>query len=83
MPRYFFHLRDDEQLIRHEEGADLPALAAARKEAALSAQAILLDAAGTRGPLDHLAIEIWDGDEFVEVVQVGVLLSAGQKPTRH
>ena len=37
MPRYFFHLRDDEELIRDEEGADLPDLAAARKEAALSA----------------------------------------------
>ena len=83
MPRYFFHIRDDDRLIRDDEGAELPDLAAARKEAALSAQEILLEADSSAEPWDHCEIEIWEGSQLVEVVQLGLILTERDKPTEH
>ena len=83
MTTYFFHIRDDDRLIRDEEGLDLPDISAARKEAALSARNMVAEAIGTDEPLDHVAIEIWDDRHLVEVVQLGVLmtnLDPGPKP---
>jgi hypothetical protein len=75
MATYFFHIRDDDRLIRDEEGLDLPNVAAARKEAALSAHNIVAEAIGTNDPLDYVAIEIWDDHHLVEVVHLGVLVT--------
>jgi hypothetical protein len=75
MTTYFFHIRDDDRLIRDEEGLDLPNVAAARKEAALSAHNLVAEAIGTDEPLDHVAIEIWDDQHLVEVVHLGVLVT--------
>ena len=83
MPRYFFHIRDDDNLIRDEEGTELPDLSAARKEAALSAQEVLLEAGGSAEPWDHCEIEIWDEARLIEVVQLGLMVTERTKPTEH
>lgn len=38
MPRFYFHIRDGEDLIRDLEGSDLPDLTAAQSEAAEAAR---------------------------------------------
>jgi hypothetical protein len=83
MPHYFFHIRNDDELIRDEEGTDLPDLSAARKEAALTAHSLVTEAAESAEPWDHAAIEIWDESHLVEVVQLGVLFTEHGKSTRH
>jgi hypothetical protein len=45
MPRYFLHIQDSGEVIRDEEGMDLPDLAAARDEAIAGARSILADGA--------------------------------------
>jgi hypothetical protein len=76
MTRYFFHIRNGEELVKDDEGTDLPDVSAARREAALSAQALILEAAPSSEPLDHVAIEIWDDTgAVIEVVQVGAFAS--------
>jgi hypothetical protein len=83
LPRYFFHIRDDDNLIRDEEGTELPDLSAARKEAALSAREILVEAGSSSEPWDHCEIEIWEGAQLVEVVQLGLLVTERIKRTEH
>jgi len=41
MPRYFFHIREEEQVIVDDEGIDLPNLEAAREEAVAAARQLL------------------------------------------
>jgi hypothetical protein len=83
MPRYLFHIRDGDKLIPDEEGTELPDLSAARKEAALSAREILLEAAGSSEPWDHCQVEIWEGPLLVEVVHLGLILTEREEPTEH
>ena len=75
MPHYYFQIRDGDDLIRDDEGIELPDLSAARREAVLSARDIVSDAIGTAEPWDHAAIEIWEGARLVEVIQLGVLFT--------
>jgi hypothetical protein len=42
--RFYFHLRQDDELIRDEEGIDLPDISAAHHEAVLSARELLAEA---------------------------------------
>ena len=71
MPRYFFHYRTDDELIRDTDGSDLPDLDAAEHNAAELARAIVDRAASTgddtRTPR---SIEITDasGEELLYVV---------------
>ena len=44
MGRFYFHLRQDDELIRDEEGTDLPDISAARHEAVLAARELLAEA---------------------------------------
>jgi hypothetical protein len=44
MPRYFFHIDDEHELIRDLEGSDLPDLDAVRREATESARQIMSQA---------------------------------------
>ena len=44
MRRFYFHIRENDKLATDDEGVDLPDLAAARREAELSAREMLADA---------------------------------------
>src|SRR5687767_3803172 len=83
MPRYFFHLRDDEELIRDDEGTELPDLSAARTEAAQTAKEIINESIGSGEPLDHLVVEIWDEAGVIEAVTLSVVLSEDTSQTIH
>ena len=65
MPRYFFHLRDGDHLLRDAEGAELLDLEAARTEALLVAREILSDELRA-----HIAIEIWTEFEPLALVEL-------------
>jgi hypothetical protein len=60
MPRYFFHIRDRELLIRDEEGIELEDADAARKEAERSMVDSLNDAMLTGEDLLHQLVEVTD-----------------------
>jgi hypothetical protein len=71
MPRFYFHYRTDDELIRDVDGRDLPDLDAAETDAAALAKAIVEHAASTgedtRVPR---SIEITDaaGEELLYLV---------------
>jgi hypothetical protein len=44
MVRFYFHLKDGDQLMTDEEGSDLPDLSAAKREAELAAREFLAEA---------------------------------------
>ena len=56
MPRYFFHLRDQDRLHEDCEGVDLPDLHAALEEALQAHRELLAEPAG----IDGLEFEITD-----------------------
>ena len=63
MPRYFFHYRTDEELIRDHDGSDLADLDAAEQRAAQLGKAIVDRLAGEGGEIDApRSIEITDAD---------------------
>jgi len=71
VPRYFFHYRTDEELIRDEAGSDLADLEAAEHQAAEIGKAIIDKIAGEGGAMDlPRSIEITDGsgEELLYVV---------------
>lgn len=71
MPRYYFHYRTDDELIRDTDGSDLPDLDAAEHNAAELGKAIVDRAASTGGDLQApRSIEITDasGEELLYVV---------------
>ncbi|RXG89237.1 DUF6894 family protein [Bradyrhizobium zhanjiangense] len=69
MPRYFFDLRDENELIRDEEGLELSGFPAVQAEAAKSLADMARDAVPTsRLPAPgkrHMAIEVRDGSSPV------------------
>ncbi|MBU1307848.1 MAG: hypothetical protein KKF33_20280 [Alphaproteobacteria bacterium] len=71
MPRYFFHYRTDDELIRDANGSDLPDLEAAEHNAAALAKAIV-ERAKSKGedPTLPRSIEITDseGEELLYLV---------------
>ena len=71
MPRYFFHYRTDDELIRDEAGSELADLEAAERQAAEIGKAIIDRIAGEGGEMDApRSIEITDGsgEELLYVV---------------
>ncbi|UJW85621.1 DUF6894 family protein [Devosia sp. SL43] len=71
MPRYYFHYRTDDELIRDTDGSDLPDLDAAENNAAAMAKAIVERAASTGGDTRlPRSIEITDasGEELLYLV---------------
>lgn len=58
MPRYYFHIRHGDELIRDEEGTDLPDPAAAHAEALASARDLALDEIRRHSRVDGRIIEI-------------------------
>lgn len=71
MPRFYFHYRTDDELIRDADGSDLPDLEAAENNAAALAKAIVEQAASTGGDTRiPRSIEITDaaGEELLYLV---------------
>jgi hypothetical protein len=71
LPRYYFHYRTDDELIRDTDGSELPDLDAAEHNAAELGKAIVDRAASTGGDLRApRSIEITDdrGEELLYVV---------------
>ena len=71
MPRFFFHYRTDEELIRDADGSELPDLDAAERNAAALAKAIVEQAASNGGDTRvPRSIEITDaaGEELLYIV---------------
>lgn len=71
MPKYYFHYRTEEALIRDEDGSDLANLDAAEHQAAEIGRAIIEKIAGEGGEMDlPRSIEITDatGQDLLYVV---------------
>jgi len=71
MPRFFFHYRTDDEIIRDPDGSELPDLEAAEHNAAALAKAIVEQAASTGGDTRiPRSIEITDaaGEELLYLV---------------
>ena len=71
MPRYFFHYRTDDALIRDDEGSEHASLEAAEQSAAEMGRAIIEKVAGEGGEMDApRSIEITDasGKDLLYVV---------------
>jgi len=73
MPHYFFHIIDHGNVITDEEGMELVDLEAARLEASISAQAMLMDASADSEDISHQVIEVSDkaGRVLAKVVLKG------------
>jgi len=84
LPRYYFHYRTDDELIRDDDGSELPDLEAAEHNAAALAKAIVEQAANTGGDTRvPRSIEITDaeGEELLYLVfWAGPKLGAGDDP---
>ena len=65
MPRYFFHIRDGENIIPDEEGLELPDNEAAGVEARRSAVEMLADAQRDSTDISHQVIEVTTADGVV------------------
>jgi hypothetical protein len=75
MPRYFFNIRDDQDMVRDEEGMDLPDLQSAREEAQDCARELLAETVRSHQPIDHKRIEVVDeGGTVVENIKFRDLL---------
>ena len=66
MPRFFLHIKDGTDLIRDEDGIDLPSAAHARAEALVSARELWADAirAGKDIAADAYVIADEDGQQL-------------------
>ena len=81
MPRYYFHVRDEDgDISRDEEGQDLPDLEAARAEAVSTNREMLGERLLHGGSLNHRRIEIADesGNVLLEMEASDVLFRDGE-----
>lgn len=64
MRRYFFDLRDGDEVMTDEEGMELPTLVAVQEEAAHALAGMARDEVplSGNGQVRHMAIEVRDGD---------------------
>ena len=62
MPRYYFHIRDGQDLVQDEEGSEVADLEAAKSEARDSARDLAIDEIRNKRPVDGRKVEIADGD---------------------
>ena len=68
MPKYFFHVRDDNAYIEDREGQDLPDLDAARNEATVAARELFSEAVLQGDVLNDRKFEIADSHGTVRAV---------------
>ena len=81
MGRFYFHLRAGDELLIDDEGADLPDLSAARREAAQAARELLAEAirAGKEEIPEAFVIADEDGRALDVVLLAAVLPKALKK----
>ncbi|WP_353646163.1 hypothetical protein [Mesorhizobium sp. WSM2239] len=83
MPRYFFNVRDGQQLNEDPEGIDLDGLSAVENEAMTSAKEIIAEAllSGRPAPLGH-SFEIIDeeGNMILEFLFARAAHETGPQP---
>ena len=60
MPLYYLHIRDGEQLIRDEEGVELPSVMSAKSEAEQAARELLAEKVRAGDIIDGQEFEIYD-----------------------
>ena len=60
MPKYFFHIRDQNHLVPDEEGMEFPDFAAAQAEARNSARDLLAQCVKEHRPVGGLQLEVTD-----------------------
>ena len=60
MRRYYFDVREGDELHSDEEGRDLSSFEAAQEEATMSLAELALDAMGKRGADHRMSIEVRD-----------------------
>jgi hypothetical protein len=60
MPQYYLHIRDGEQLIKDEEGIELPSIGSAKNEAEDAAREILASKVRAGEIIDDQQFEIHD-----------------------
>ena len=60
MTRFYFHIRDGEELLKDATGVELPSVEAAREEALASARDFLADEIRHGAQLDTRRFEVWD-----------------------
>jgi hypothetical protein len=75
MGRFYFHLQAGDQIVRDDEGTDLPDLSAAQREALLSAREFLAEAIKSGRPQVPEAFVIADeGGRTLGIVWLAALL---------
>jgi hypothetical protein len=81
MGRFYFHLRADDELIRDDEGIDLPDFSAAQREAIWTARELLADAIMSGKPEVAQALVIADeADRALAIVPLATVLPGRFKP---
>ena len=80
MSRFYFHIRVGDQVVRDQEGSDLPDPAAAREEALAAARQILADAirSGSEATPEAFVIADSEGREL-ETVPFAMVLPKRMK----
>ena len=62
MPRYYFHIRDENGFIEDDEGTEAPDLENAKSEARASARDLAIDEIRNKRPVDGRKVEVADED---------------------
>jgi hypothetical protein len=76
MPRFYFHICDDEGMSRDEEGTELPDLDAARREARASARDLASQYLKNRKPITGQTLQIADETgKVLETMEVRAVLN--------
>jgi hypothetical protein len=76
MPRYFFHITDEEGLSLDDEGTELSNLEAARLEARASARDLISNYMKNQTPVTHQSLQISDAEgNVLETIDVRDVLN--------
>jgi hypothetical protein len=70
MPKYFFHVRNGDELIEDPEGMELPNVVAARAEATQAARDVVAERVRFGSNPKGDAFEIWDENGLIESVSL-------------
>jgi hypothetical protein len=71
MPRFYFHIVEDDRVITDEEGQELPERDAVRREAVETGASIARDAF-IRGSASRVIVDVRNGDELFLKVSISL-----------
>ena len=71
MPRFYFHIVEDDRVITDEEGQELPERDAVRREALETGASIARDAF-IRGSASRVIVDVRNGDELFLKVSISL-----------